>query len=344
LEALLTICTTFGIFPSSFALNGSISVEGGSSHVGGSFGDVWKGRLRDTPVAIKVMRVALYKREKIIQVFSREAIIWSRFTHQNIIPFYGVYFWPPKLDDYGERIALVSPWMEFGNAMQYLDSHPHVERDPLVLDIARGLLYLHRLKPPFIHGDLKGNNILITPAGRACLSDFGLSKGMPDHAWYQTGGSDSTQAMGNVLFSAPEIIFGELDDDLDQSVSSACRPRGRSILSDVYSFGCVAHEIFTGRPRFSEIDIPFQRIMAIQRNERFPQPTNVNVLVWELIERCWNRIPEERPTTEEIFQVIEDATDTDTAIGDSASWTCDDAPLQQKTFNIGRSMSTALHT
>jgi serine/threonine protein kinase len=42
-------------------------------------------------------------------------------------------------------------------------------------DIAQGIRFLHSSKPPILHGDLKGRNILIDSRFRAKLCDFGLS-------------------------------------------------------------------------------------------------------------------------------------------------------------------------
>ena len=42
-------------------------------------------------------------------------------------------------------------------------------------DVAQGLRFLHSSKPPILHGDLKGRNILIDSRFRAKLCDFGLS-------------------------------------------------------------------------------------------------------------------------------------------------------------------------
>ncbi|KAG6328811.1 hypothetical protein ID866_10279 [Astraeus odoratus] len=69
---------------------------------------------------------------------------------------------------------MVSPWMENGNAYEYVQN-PLVDPRPLLSDIAEGLHYLHSHEPPVYHGDLQGKNVLISDDGRALLTDFGLS-------------------------------------------------------------------------------------------------------------------------------------------------------------------------
>lgn len=47
----------------------------------------------------------------------------------------------------------------------------------IVLDIARGILYLHEeCKTQIIHCDIKPENILMDGKGRAKIADFGVSK------------------------------------------------------------------------------------------------------------------------------------------------------------------------
>lgn len=46
----------------------------------------------------------------------------------------------------------------------------------IVRDVSQGLRFLHASKPPILHGDLKGKNILIDSRFRAKVADFGLAK------------------------------------------------------------------------------------------------------------------------------------------------------------------------
>ncbi|KAG6326687.1 hypothetical protein ID866_12305, partial [Astraeus odoratus] len=69
---------------------------------------------------------------------------------------------------------MVSAWMDNGNAYEYVQN-TLVDPRPLLSDIAEGLRYLHNHEPPIYHGDLKGQNVLISDDGHALLADFGLS-------------------------------------------------------------------------------------------------------------------------------------------------------------------------
>jgi serine/threonine protein kinase len=47
---------------------------------------------------------------------------------------------------------------------------------PILLDIARGIRFLHSASPQVIHGDLKAQNILVDRKFRAKITDFGLTQ------------------------------------------------------------------------------------------------------------------------------------------------------------------------
>lgn len=68
-----------------------------------------------------------------------------------------------------------------------------------MLDIARGLAYLHTRKPSIIHRDCKSSNILITKKGVAKITDFGLAKVK------QSTRSMVRSLVGTVNWQAPEL-------------------------------------------------------------------------------------------------------------------------------------------
>ena len=71
---------------------------------------------------------------------------------------------------------VVSPWMDYGDAISYVNKYPYVNRKRIIHRIAKGIKLLHSYNPPIVHGDIKGANILINPKGNPLLADFGLSK------------------------------------------------------------------------------------------------------------------------------------------------------------------------
>ena len=77
-----------------------------------------------------------------------------------------------------------------------------------------------------------------------------------------------------------------------------------SKAADVFAFGMLAVEVFTGK-------VPFERMKSeaaalhISRGGRPEMPKNLQELgltaeVWELLEECWKQDPKKRPTMREV--------------------------------------------
>ncbi|KAG9041371.1 hypothetical protein FS837_012363 [Tulasnella sp. UAMH 9824] len=253
----------------------------------GTRNDIWKGRLLDR----EDVALIFYKEYKMgkrdldgIRRFERQVKLWRKLNNPFVLRLYG---WC-KFD---EETYLVSAWMQNGDVSRYLqgDSERHLKCIPLIVQIARGLVYLHNLD--IMHGSLKPSNILINDKGEAVLSDFSLAKPA-------TVGAKNTQVNPQVnvfRYQSPEVIS-------DEPISKA---------SDVYSWAMTALEIITGDPPFHTWTSPGQLIMHIARNEtparsdykspvldKYPE-------IWELFVQCWSREPTDRPTATKIVEVIE---------------------------------------
>ncbi|KAH6890219.1 kinase-like domain-containing protein, partial [Coprinopsis sp. MPI-PUGE-AT-0042] len=318
LRGLLRFAKAIGKFPRGLIYNDVVVVESGTAITAGAFGDVWRGVLRGQSVAMKVMRT-IKRPEEILRNCSKEAVVWSQLRHPNVLPFYGIYYWTPHSSMALQRMALLSPWLDAGNAVDYLRHHLDVDKESLILDIAQGLNYLHAFQPAIVHGDLKGNNILINSEGRACLADFGLSKLVRDEDWVTSPG-DSSTFHGCQYFSAPELLFWELDQD------------ERETSSDVYAFGCVCYQVcnsflckhyslqkrsqlYTGKPRFFDLNI-MDRLLAIRGNKRCRRPSEMSDKLWENVEACWSTLPQERPAMAHFVQSLAIENDTEVGLGD----------------------------
>ncbi|MBI2565703.1 MAG: protein kinase [Candidatus Schekmanbacteria bacterium] len=101
----------------------------------------------------------------------------------------------------------------------------------IVMRLAETLAYLHG--EGLVHRDLKPENILVRLDGSPVLVDFGLSTSFSG----RLGQEDLELAgvvVGTIRYMSPEQIRGELVDS----------------RADLYSLGCVAFEMLTGRPPF----------------------------------------------------------------------------------------------
>ena len=82
-----------------------------------------------------------------------------------------------------------------------------------------------------VHRDIKPANLMIEPAGRVRLADFGIAKPLEDSATITSPG----EMVGTISYVAPEIIGGE----------------PASPASDIYSLAAVAYEMLTGERPFA---------------------------------------------------------------------------------------------
>ncbi|KDQ14164.1 hypothetical protein BOTBODRAFT_352381 [Botryobasidium botryosum FD-172 SS1] len=164
----------------------------------------------------------------------REMEMWKTLRHPNVLPFIGSV----TLDS---KLYLVSPWMPNGDAMKYVNTHPNVDRVAILLQVARGLRYLHTRTLPFVHGDLKAANVLISQNGDARIADFGLSRWAINGSSY--GCSDAWRLAGNPRWQAPELM---------QASDGGEIPR-RTTESDIFAFGRFMIEIYTGKYPFPHL-------------------------------------------------------------------------------------------
>ncbi|KAG6329591.1 hypothetical protein ID866_9497 [Astraeus odoratus] len=93
----------------------------------GGCGTVYKGFLRDrgVEVAIKVPPGGISRDETIIQCFLHEVHSWSKLSHKNILPYFGI------TTQLNLTVSLVSQWMYKGNAREYVQDVA-VDPRPLV--------------------------------------------------------------------------------------------------------------------------------------------------------------------------------------------------------------------
>ncbi|KAF7329029.1 RBR-type E3 ubiquitin transferase [Mycena venus] len=132
-------------------------------------------------------------------------------------------------------------------------------------EIAQGLQYLHSRN--IVHGDLRGANILINDDGSACLADFGLSR------FSDATSLMSTNRGGSLYWMAPELIDpGRFGYQFT-----------RTPATDVYAFGCVCLELYTGRPPFYNLNEPAAliRILNGERPERPSAPPAMSDILWQ---------------------------------------------------------------
>lgn len=257
-------------------------------YLGGSFGDIWHGKLQDGgTVAVKCLRWYSHTPhgdEKLLKHAAHELYAWSKAKHENILELLGVAH-------FRGRIAMISPWMENGSLSSYLMGHPDADRCNLSLQVAKGLTYLHGER--IVHGDLKAANVVVSIDGIAKLNDFGHAVLVE----YTLGFSNTSNLGGGTLrWMAPELF--EMGSK-------------RSLEADVYALGMTILETITGQVPFAE-HIRDEAVLkaVITRNGKPKRPDSIPAsskrgnLLWRILNLCWSRDPEARPTAGFILDMM----------------------------------------
>jgi serine/threonine-protein kinase len=150
-----------------------------------------------------------YGREPI----EHEARIARRLEHPNIVTV--------RNADWVDGVFILATDLARTNLAEYSRARrsPRVALE-VIRQVASGLAYAHGQR--LLHRDVKPENILIFPDGRAALADFGVSR-------FAAGATRTYTEAGTLGYMAPEQAYG--------------KPR---FASDVFSLGLIAYELLTG--------------------------------------------------------------------------------------------------
>ncbi len=175
------------------------------------------------PVALKTLRPEYQRDPETRQRFRREARMMAFVSHPNLVTIY-------DLHEESNASWVVMEFVPGETLKQKVEREGplHPELVGRILDqLADALGQFHGRN--LVHLDIKPQNLILEPDGTIKLIDFGLAQ-PAGPSQEMVGGT----AFGTVAYLAPEQASGG-------AVSAA---------TDVYSLGCVVHELLTGRPPF----------------------------------------------------------------------------------------------
>ena len=177
-------------------------------------------------VAIKMLHRGLPDAElpEIQARFVREAKSAGRLNHPNIVTIYDVGM-------VGEVAYIAMEYLEGQSLQQLMKSRaalPFEKVADIVAQVAEGLDYAGRFG--IVHRDIKPANIMVSPAGLATITDFGVAR-LPSSSM-----TDAGTLLGSPKYVAPEQVREEPVD-----------PR-----ADIFSLGVVLYEMLVGKTPFEE--------------------------------------------------------------------------------------------
>ncbi|KAG6328673.1 hypothetical protein ID866_10417, partial [Astraeus odoratus] len=211
-------------------------------------------------------------------------------------------------------------------AHDYVQEHS-VDPRPLLDGVAQGLLYLHTYEQgPIIHGNLKGSNVLVSPEGRALVTDFGLSPVLDSSLFVSLGISHGH----SLNWMPPEYVDnGEVTAE-----------------GDVWAFAMTALELFTRRAPFHDCRTMVAVARAIMKG--LPSRPNKEDTYsrftdgwWDLCCSCWNHHVLLRPSMSDVVKRIPLFDASGISSGDSNQET-GDGQLQRQQDQVQPSPSMSI--
>ena len=247
----------------------------------GGMGEVY--RARDTrlerDVAIKVLSERLADDPDSLSRFQREAKAVAALTHPNILAIHDVG------SDDGVSYAVME-LLEGQSLRTRIGQGPMPWRRAAEIGIAvaDGLSAAH--VKGIVHRDVKPDNVFLTSDDRIKILDFGLARlerpgaAGPLTAAPTATGTEPGTVMGTVGYMSPEQVRGDAMD----------------ARTDIFSFGCLLHEMLTGRRAFQRRTAAdtMAAILNAEPDEASASVASFPASLVSITARCLQKNPESR--------------------------------------------------
>jgi serine/threonine protein kinase len=199
-----------------------------------------------------------------------------------VIQYYGLTRYPET-----EDFMIVMEYANQGSVRSYLNGRFNTMnwygKMGMLSSIARGLEWIHELG--YIHCNFHLGNVLRTGTGETIITDIGIKK---PTIKFTSSLRAKEEIYGVLPYLAPEVLHSK-------RFSSA---------SDVYAFGIMMNEIISGLPPFNNVSHNNQLAVEICQGKRPEIPMHTPRLLVDLIKRCWESKPSNRPSTKELKDLI----------------------------------------
>ncbi|XP_076437402.1 uncharacterized protein LOC143276663 [Babylonia areolata] len=285
----------------------------------GRYAEVWRGKLEDRDVAVKIY--SPHYRE----YYNNERSLYRLpfMDHQGLVKFYGA---DERITQEGwAQLMIVMSYFPLGSLNGYLKNNTldWPTMVSMAYSVAKALSHLHtdiqkadQFKPVLAHRDLNTRNILVRPDLTCVVSDLGFAIATMGSKLIKKGHAEvaeqtSLTDVGTLRYMAPELLDGAVNlRDCEASLKQI----------DIYALGLVLWEIamrcvdlYQGAP-VPEYTPPFQTeigssptfeemqlmVVRAKKRPRFPEvwkETNQAVRsLKETIEECWDADAEARLT------------------------------------------------
>jgi tetratricopeptide (TPR) repeat protein len=235
-------------------------------------------------VALKILPADMIDDPARRSRFLREARSTAAIAHPNIATIF-------EVDEADGQIFIAMELIAGENLGQRL-ARPETLSVPDLLDItlqiAEGMTEAHANR--IVHLDLKPGNVMIGRHGRVKILDFGLARSLGNKPGKQPPRTDATtlsidladegRVAGTAFYMSPE-----------QAQGKPCDQR-----SDIFSFGIMLYEMFTGERPFAgeNITSTFAKILESEPQSPSSLRPDLPPLLERIILRCLRKDPDAR--------------------------------------------------
>jgi tRNA A-37 threonylcarbamoyl transferase component Bud32 len=266
-------------------LNGRFRLEeqigsGGMSTVYRAFDEVL-----ERSVAIKVMHASIAEDGIQLERFRREARTAAKMQHPHVV----------TVIDAGEDEGhpfIVLEYVEgetLKDRIRRCGPLPVAEAVAYAIEIGRALQAAHAER--LVHRDVKPQNVLIDPEGRAKVTDFGITRSLDD----AEGLTATGRVLGTTDYVSPEQALGEVVTE----------------QSDIYSLGIVLFEMLVGRVPFraeSQVGVAMKHVREPMPDVQRLRP-EISAALAAVVERATskerkNRYPSIAPMLDDLEQAL----------------------------------------
>ena len=225
----------------------------------------------DRFVALKELAAFHASDASFAQRFLRESRVAGSLSHPNIV----------TVHDYFEHDGtpyIAMEYVERGSLRPFVGHMSLAQIGGVLEGLLAGLAQAEQ--HGIVHRDLKPENLMVTSEGRVKIADFGIAKATNQ---MQTGAflTATGTTVGTPTYMAPE-----------QAMAQDIGP-----WTDLYSVGCMAFEMFTGKVPFHDSDAPMAILLRHVNEEIAPvksiDPT-VDQGISDWIEQLLIKDPKER--------------------------------------------------
>jgi serine/threonine-protein kinase len=226
----------------------------------------------ERPVAVKVLHAEISDQPDQLERFRREARSVAKLSHPNVV----------AVIDAGQDAGhpyIVFEYIEGETLKQRIERVGTLSLDEsaaYAIEVGRGLVAAHARN--LVHRDVKPQNVLIDPEGRAKVTDFGIARSLEAKGLTATG-----RVLGTTDYVAPEQAMGQEID----------------ARSDVYSLGVLLYEMLTGEVPFSaetQVGVAMKHVNEPLPNVQEGRP-EVSAALAAVVETATAKDPERRYST-----------------------------------------------